>query len=57
MGLFSLNPLFYLIDVLAFLGQEIEVSLKAGINDQGSLVVMGNPPHPDRGFALVGLVV
>jgi hypothetical protein len=57
MGLFLLNPLFDLIDVLAFLGQEIEVNLKAGINDQGSLVVMGDSPQPDRGPALMGLMV
>src|SRR2546427_1273157 len=33
MWFLPLNPLFELIDVLAFLGQEIEVSLKVGIND------------------------
>src|SRR2546423_334157 len=33
MGFFLLNSLCELIDVLVFLGQEIEVSLKVGIND------------------------
>src|SRR5436309_14667044 len=44
MGFFLFNSLFELIDVLVFLGEEIEVSLKVGINHQDSLVVMCDSP-------------
>ena len=57
MGFFHLNSLFELIDVLVFLGQEVEVSLEVSVNDQDSFVVMGDSPEPDRGPPIVGLVV
>src|SRR4029077_3585179 len=57
MWLFCLDPFFELTDVLAFLRQEIEVSLKVGVNHQDSLVVMGDSPQPDCRLALVSLMV
>src|SRR5260370_22395619 len=44
MRFFLLYPIFDLIDVLAFLGQEIEVGLKVGVNDQDSFIVVGDSP-------------
>src|SRR6266849_6033779 len=57
MGLFPINSLFELIDVLVFLRKEIEVSLKVGVDNQDSFVVMSDSPKPDRRPTLVILMV
>jgi hypothetical protein len=57
MGFFLFDSLFESIDVLTFLGQEIEVSVKVGVDDQNSFVVVCDSPQPDRGPAVVSLMV
>src|SRR5438094_2318344 len=57
MGFLLLNSVFELTNVLVFLGQEIEVGLKVGVDDEDPFVVMRDSPKPDRRPALVSLMV
>src|SRR5712692_5343869 len=56
-GVIFLNSFFQLIDVLVSLRQEIEVSLKVGVDGKDSLVVMRDSPKPNRRPAHVSLMV
>lgn len=45
------------IDVLVFVGEEIEVRLKIHVDYQDPFVVLRDSPEPDRGLAFVRVAV